>query len=61
LWSIILPSRLRAALRRTLGMRTVVCGMRDQAGGCGGDCQDCPLRRGVGTLVRATPLLKLYL
>ena len=46
LWSMILPVRLRAALRRRLGLRTLVCGMLDRAGGCGGcDCQDCPLRR----------------
>lgn len=45
-WSMILPVRLRAALRRRLGLQTAVCGMHDRAGGCGGcDCQDCPLRR----------------
>jgi hypothetical protein len=45
-WSMILPVRLRAALRRRLGLQTAVCRMQSRAGGCRGcDRSGCPLRR----------------
>ena len=46
LWSIVLPTRLRTALRRALGLQIVVCDAQGPTGDCGrDDCCDCPLRR----------------
>jgi hypothetical protein len=62
LWSMVLPVRLRAALRRGLGSRTVVCDVQGQAGGCGGsDCLDCPLAPLERRAARTAPLtLRLH-
>jgi hypothetical protein len=62
LWSIVLPVRLRSALRRGLGLRAPVCGLSGEGAGCGEDgCRGCPLATLRAHAARAAaPVLRLH-
>lgn len=56
LWSMLLPARPRAALRRALGLKSPACGLSGGDAACGaGGCAGCPLAVLRGRVERTEP------